>query len=207
MLAGPTGGGKTTSCNLLVDSPQILGRPLEQREIHAKAMTLTELYGAYTLATGDRKDGFVGKMFSEMAQADQGIERSIIFDRSIDMLCIKNMNDRITMTDGIHFLFEVEDLAQASAATISWWGMVYEQPEDLGWRPLVNGCPTKKPENVQEAFRTRFKATLDRAWETLSKSGKTEVISVVWTLAASPCAIVDGLVKWQERTHHTAGSE
>lgn len=37
----------------------------------------------------------------------------------------------------VSLLFEVEDLSQASPATVSRAGMVYLSVEDLGWRPFV----------------------------------------------------------------------
>jgi hypothetical protein len=38
----------------------------------------------------------------------------------------------------VSLLFEVEDLSQASPATVSRAGMVYLNVEDLGWRPFVS---------------------------------------------------------------------
>jgi dynein heavy chain len=207
MLVGPTGGGKTTSRNILADSLQVLGTPVEQREINPKAVTLTDLYGAYNLVTGDWKNGLVGKMFTEMAEADQTIKQWIIFDGPVDALWIENMNtvlddnkllslansDRIKMTDQMHLLFEVGDLAQASPATVSRCGMVYYQPEDLGWRPLVNMWISQKPEVIRDPISTLFEACFDPACDTLRESCKTVVAPVVWNIASGVCALFDAL--------------
>lgn len=53
------------------------------------------------------------------------------------MLCLAN-SERIKLTAWIHMLFEVQDLLQASPATVSRCGMVYIDPGDLGWLPLVD---------------------------------------------------------------------
>lgn len=53
------------------------------------------------------------------------------------MLCLAN-SERIKLTAWIHMLFEVQDLLQASPATVSRCGMVYVDPGDLGWIPLVD---------------------------------------------------------------------
>ncbi|KAH0794512.1 Dynein heavy chain family protein [Histomonas meleagridis] len=145
MLVGQTGGGKTTSRNLLSDALDILNKPVEQVEVNPKAVTLSDLYGSYNLVTNEWKNGLVGKFFSEMSEADPNIQQWIIFDGPVDALWIENLNtvlddnkllslansDRIKMTDQMHLLFEVGDLSQASPATVSRCGMVYYQPEDL----------------------------------------------------------------------------
>lgn len=45
-------------------------------------------------------------------------------------------------------LFEVEDLAVASPATVSRCGMVYYDYVDLGWKPYVNSWLDKKQNKV-----------------------------------------------------------
>ena len=37
----------------------------------------------------------------------------------------------------VSILFEVEDLMQASPATVSRAGMIYLNVEDLGWKPFI----------------------------------------------------------------------
>lgn len=53
------------------------------------------------------------------------------------MLCLAN-SERIKLTPWVHMVFEVQDLQQASPATVSRCGMVFVDPDDLGWLPLVD---------------------------------------------------------------------
>ena len=43
-------------------------------------------------------------------------------------------------------MFEVEDLMEASPATVSRCGMVYVTPEKLGWEPLLHRWVERLPE-------------------------------------------------------------
>lgn len=52
------------------------------------------------------------------------------------MLCLAN-SERIKLSPWVHMIFEVQDLSQASPATVSRCGMVYVDPDQLGWMPLV----------------------------------------------------------------------
>lgn len=47
-------------------------------------------------------------------------------------------NDRIPMTDNCKLVLEVENLKNASPATVSRVGIVYISEIELGWEPVVN---------------------------------------------------------------------
>ena len=51
-------------------------------------------------------------------------------------LCLAN-SERIKLRNELRMLFEVQDLAVASPATVSRCGMVYVSSDDLGWFPYV----------------------------------------------------------------------
>ena len=67
----------------------------------------------------------------------------------------------------MRILFEVQDLAVASPATVSRCGMVYLTYEELGWRPFVKTwLKTFFPEdilsdNLKEFVYSNFDATID----------------------------------------------
>ena len=52
------------------------------------------------------------------------------------MLCLNN-GQRIKLPGTFEMIFEVNDLASASPATVSRVGMVYMETIHLGWEPLV----------------------------------------------------------------------
>ena len=86
----------------------------------------------------------------------------IVFDGPVDTLWIESMNsvmddnkvltlingERISMPNQVTLLFEVEDLAVASPATVSRSGMVYNDWKNLGWKPFVQSWLSKRSQKV-----------------------------------------------------------
>lgn len=74
----------------------------------------------------------------------------MILDGPVDTLWIETMNsvlddsklltltngDRTSLSPNVRLLFEVQDLAVASPATVSRAGMIYMDIEELGWKPF-----------------------------------------------------------------------
>lgn len=59
----------------------------------------------------------------------------------------------IAMQGLMNMIFEVQDLAVASPATVSRCGMVYVQPSLLGWRPVLSSWMVGIPDGVTDELR------------------------------------------------------
>lgn len=114
-----------------------------------------ELYGEENADTKEWTDGLASKIIRKFSKdPDTGVNTRLnwcVFDGPVDALWIENMNtvlddnmtlclangERIKLKWSIRMLFEVQDLAVASPATVSRCGMVYVTPTDLGWKPYL----------------------------------------------------------------------
>ena len=119
--------------------------------LNPKSITMGQLYGETNTATGEFTDGLVPTIVRKAKQDETLDKHWVIFDGPVDSLWIESMNtvlddsktlclvsgERIKIPATITMLFEVQDLAQASPATVSRCGMVYLEPIHLGWQPII----------------------------------------------------------------------
>ncbi|XP_050078309.1 dynein axonemal heavy chain 6 [Anopheles maculipalpis] len=160
MLVGPTGSGKTTVLHILANAfeklhaeeiPGPLYRPVRIQTLNPKAISMDELYGFVNLATMEWRDGLLGLAIRSAVTVTDEIHQWVVCDGPVDAVWIENLNtvlddnkmlclansERIKLTSWVHMVFEVQDLAQASPATVSRCGMVYMDPVHLGWTSIV----------------------------------------------------------------------
>lgn len=100
-------------------------------------------------------------MVRQGISVDDPDKRWYVFDGPVDAVWIENMNsvlddnkklclssgEIMKITENQTMMFEVEDLAVASPATVSRCGMVYLEPAILGFKPFID-CWIKRLPNV-----------------------------------------------------------
>lgn len=134
-----------------------------------------------------------------------------MFDGPVDAIWIESMNtvlddnkklclnsgQIITLTDRMTMMFEVEDLAVASPATVSRCGMVYMEPGALGNDVLIkswiNTCPPsfKLRKGVIPALEGFFKKYMDPMLKYVRKNCLEPVPTVDNNLVESVTRILD----------------
>ncbi|CAH6786111.1 Dnah2 [Phodopus roborovskii] len=183
MIVGGTGSSKTTSWKILQASLTSLcraGEPnfnvVREFPLNPKALSLGELYGEYDLSTNEWTDGILSSVMRAACADEKPDEKWILFDGPVDTLWIESMNsvmddnkvltlingERISMPEQVSLLFEVENLAVASPATVSRCGMVYTDYIDLGWKPYVQSWLDKRPKTEVEPLQRMFEKFINK---------------------------------------------
>ncbi|XP_029784654.1 dynein heavy chain 2, axonemal [Suricata suricatta] len=144
--------------------------------LNPKALSLGELYGEYDLSTNEWTDGVLSSVMRAACADEKPDEKWIVFDGPVDTLWIESMNsvmddnkvltlingERIALPEQVSLLFEVENLAVASPATVSRCGMVYMDYADLGWKPYVQSWLEKRPKAEAEPLQRMFEKFINK---------------------------------------------
>lgn len=187
MLVGDTFSGKSSVINVLQASLTALhGQQefikTEKYLLNPKAVTSPQLYGNLDSLTKQWTDGILPKIMINCENEfsndeEQGIirRRWIVFDGPVDAVWIENMNtvlddnkilcltngQKIKVTPRMNLMFEVENLNYASPATVSRCGMVFLQPEQLGWEPLLDAYIKYKLPEVLKPMAKWIRTKMD----------------------------------------------
>ncbi|XXQ31513.1 AAA+ ATPase domain-containing protein [Plasmodiophora brassicae] len=200
MVVGEALSGKSTAWRILAKTLSTMAatstddrvRRVESFVINPKTVDNNELYGSYDLNTREWSDGIIAAVLRRCCSSENTNEKWVVLDGPVDTLWIESMNtvlddnkvltlingDRIALTPQISLLFEVQNLAQASPATVSRAGMVYLDKNGLGWAPFVTSWLAKKDPDQADLLRALFDRFVEPLLAFKASSGCRELIPI-----------------------------
>ncbi|RZF49077.1 hypothetical protein LSTR_LSTR008363 [Laodelphax striatellus] len=150
-VVGNAGTGKTQVWKTLFRTYQNMKRKPIYNDLNPKAVTNDELFGIINPATREWKDGLFSVIMRDQANLPGENPKWIVLDGDIDPMWIESLNtvmddnkiltlasnERIALNPSMRLLFEISNLRTATPATVSRAGILYINPQDLGWNPYV----------------------------------------------------------------------
>lgn len=172
MIVGYSFGGKSKALQCLSESlgeMEVSGKGENRTRlvtINPKSVTMAQLYGKVE-QSGEWTDGILSNRFRQIANDSSTDRKWLVLDGPVDAVWIENMNtvlddnkklclqngDIIPMSKTMNLVFEVQDLQHASPATVSRCGMVYVEPDSLGWRCLIESYLRTMPDCIRAEQR------------------------------------------------------
>lgn len=147
MIIGQTLTGKSTIIKSLKEVHNYLKEQEDQEEyigvemqiLNPKSIAMSELYGNFSHITHEWTDGLASSIIRQSVESTSISMKWVVFDGPVDAIWVENMNtvlddnmtlclsngERIKLKTEMRILFEIDDLSQASPATVSRCGMVY----------------------------------------------------------------------------------
>lgn len=185
MVVGPSGGGKSSNIRTLASALSklkeegISGERYEKTKIYhlnPKAIRMGQLYGEFDENTHEWQDGILCVLIRKCIKEDNSNLKWMLFDGPVDALWIENMNtvlddnkklcltsgEIIQLSDPMTMMFEPEDLAVASPATVSRCGMIYMEPTSLGYDVLFQSWLATIPDRFGDRVKAQLQALFDK---------------------------------------------
>nr|CAD7423389.1 unnamed protein product [Timema monikensis] len=164
-IVGFSGTGKTMVWRSLFKTYQNQKRKPIYNDLNPKAVTNDELFGIINPATREWKDGLISIIMRDQAILTGEGPKWIILDGDIDPMWIESLNtvmddnkvltlasnERIALTKMMRLIFEIASLRTATPATVSRAGILYINPQDLGWNPFVTSWIDTRPQQSERA--------------------------------------------------------
>ncbi|KAK7807584.1 hypothetical protein U0070_013890 [Myodes glareolus] len=137
-------------------------------DLDPKAVTCDELFGIINPATREWKDGLFSTIMRDLANITHDGPKWIVLDGDIDPMWIESLNtvmddnkvltlasnERIPLNRTMRLVFEISHLRTATPATVSRAGILYINPADLGWNPVVSSWIERRKVQSEKANLT-----------------------------------------------------
>jgi dynein heavy chain len=155
MLVGPTLTGKSEIISIITECLSTDQKSAHRVvKINPKAITDAQMYGAKDALSDEWTPGIFSTIWQKHNNRSLKYNTWIVCDGPVDAIWIENLNsvlddnkiltlannDRIPMTENCRIVFEVENLNNASPATVSRAGIIYVSESDLPLVSLIDSC-------------------------------------------------------------------
>jgi len=160
MMVGPAGSGKSMATKVLIESLTLSHDRHLLIKMNPKAIKAEEMFGQNDVISGEWTHGIFSSIWQKYNDPNRH-HTWIVCDGPVDAIWIENLNsvlddnklltlangDRLPMTDNVRLLFEVQDLRNASPATVSRAGIIFVSSSDLGTEPVVQAWLNSRRED------------------------------------------------------------
>ncbi|XP_008068583.1 dynein heavy chain 17, axonemal [Carlito syrichta] len=164
-VIGNAGSGKSQVLKSLNKTYQNMKRRPVTVDLDPKAVTCDELFGIINPATREWKDGLFSTIMRDLANITHDGPKWIVLDGDIDPMWIESLNtvmddnkvltlasnERIPLNRTMRLVFEISHLRTATPATVSRAGILYINPADLGWNPVVSSWIERRKVQSEKA--------------------------------------------------------
>ncbi|XP_051008480.1 dynein axonemal heavy chain 11 [Acomys russatus] len=208
-VVGNAGTGKSKILRTLNRTYVNMKQKAVWSDLNPKAVTTDELFGFIHHATREWKDGLFSAILREQANLAHDGPTWIVLDGDIDPLWIESLNtvmddnkvltlasnERVALTPSMRLLFETHHLRTATPATVSRAGILYVNPQDLGWSPYVASWIDRRRYQSEKANLTiLFDKYVPACLEKLRTSFKTITSVPESSLVQTICTLLECLL-------------
>ncbi|XP_063095395.1 dynein axonemal heavy chain 11 isoform X2 [Cavia porcellus] len=208
-VVGNAGTGKSKILRTLNRTYVHMKQKPVWNDLNPKAVTTDELFGFIHHATREWKDGLFSSILREQANLTHDGPKWIVLDGDIDPMWIESLNtvmddnkvltlasnERVALTPSMRLLFEIHHLRTATPATVSRAGVLYVNPQDLGWNPYVASWIDRRRHQSEKANLTiLFDKYIPACLDKLRTSFKTITPIPENSLVQTVCALLDCLL-------------
>ncbi|XP_066519814.1 dynein axonemal heavy chain 11 isoform X2 [Hoplias malabaricus] len=178
-------------------------------DINPKAVTTDELFGFLHPATREWKDGLFSSTMRELSGLSHDGPKWIVLDGDIDPMWIESLNtvmddnkvltlasnERISLTSSMRLLFEISHLKAATPATVSRAGILYVNPQDLGWSSYVTSwIDTRQAQSERANLTILFDKYVPYCLEQVRCNLKTITPIPETSMVQTLCCLLDCLL-------------